>query len=77
MSKSARLFLERHSMRPTFRNPTATVAPESYAIHTIALSALGIPSDAPMPVPDAVYIEPPLSDRNQTAEPWPYAKECT
>lgn len=77
MSKSARLFLERYGLRPTFRNPTATVAPESYPIHTIELGKLGVPDDAPMPVPDALYVEPPLADRNKTDEPWPYEEDCS
>lgn len=77
MTKSARLLLERYGLRPTFRNPVPTVAPESCPIHSIELSRLGVPDNSPMPVPDALYVEPPLSDRNLTKEPWPYEEDCT
>jgi hypothetical protein len=77
MSMSARLFLERYGLRPTFRNPVPTVAAESYPIHDEDLSRADVPDDAPMPVPDALFVEPPLSDGNATTEPWPYEEDCT
>lgn len=62
ITKSARLFLERKGLRPTWRPPTAQVAPSDLPQHRMTLTA---------PLASVVFDGDPPPDRGNTKEPWP------
>jgi hypothetical protein len=70
MSMSARLFLERHGLRQTYRSPLPTVSPNDSPIHSVPVL------QPPLPVPHALFEDLPLSGGALTEEPWPHAENC-
>ena len=65
VSKSARLFVERAGIRPTYRRPVPTIAPGYSSIHSTDLTLS-------LPPSEFVFDGDPPPDRGQTPEPWPH-----
>jgi hypothetical protein len=64
VTRSARLFLERHGLAPTYRGPTVSLLPASLSVLTF---------NGTYTIPDALRLPPPVSypDGGVTQEPWP------
>lgn len=66
ISNSARLFLERAGLRPTYRRPCSTVIPGDNPIHSY-------PVDRPtVSLTDMVDGYPPPDRSRTTNDPWPF-----
>lgn len=70
ISKSARLFLERAGVKPTFRLPLPTFHPTANAVRNQ-------PLEPPLPIAEAISNGEPPPDRGLTKEPWPHGTDCS